>query len=207
MDARSTRPSRWATRSSPKRFPPRAGRNGTTSAWVFVPQGCVESISDAPLHARTHGRHPDRRVHAEHHTVARNRCENGVPVAVALLYSAFLAASLEPATLIPLRAQDVVPWEGAEARLRAAHERVHERAKAGQTLPQSSGILRAGARLLERLREPKHEPALLLWRGWLEAWLERSELPGLSPGEHSGTQIDAGEVEHAAWQQGIIFDV
>ncbi len=40
-----------------------------------------------------------------------------------------------------------VPWEGAEARLRAAHERLEERAKEGQDLPRSFGIPRAGARL------------------------------------------------------------
>jgi hypothetical protein len=91
----------------------------------------------------------------------------------------FLAAYLDPATPNPSCAQYVVPWEGAEARLRAAHERVKERANAGQTLPQSFGVPRAGARLPESLREPKQEPVLLLARGRLEAWLERSEPPVL----------------------------
>ena len=72
-----------------------------------------------------------------------------------------------------------LPGEGAEARLRAAHERVKERANAGRTLPQSFGVPRVGARLPESLREPKQEPVLLLSRGRLEAWLERSEPPVL----------------------------
>ena len=37
------------------------------------------------------------------------------------------------------------------------------------------GIPRVGARLPESLREPKQEPVLLLSRGRLEAWLDRSE--------------------------------
>ncbi len=112
------------------------------------------------------------------------------------LYSAFLAAYLDPATPIPSCAQYVVPWEGAEARLRAAHERVKVRANAGQTLPQSFGIPRVGARLPESLREPKQEPVLLLSRGRLEAWKERSEPPVLEPGVHSG-RLPATTAEHA----------
>ncbi|HYB02608.1 MAG TPA: AAA family ATPase, partial [Ktedonobacteraceae bacterium] len=90
-----------------------------------------------------------------------HQCRCGIGPIQRDLYSAFLAAYLDPATLIPSCAQYVVPWEGAEARLRAAHEQVKERANAGQTLPQSFGIPRARARLPESLREPKLEPALL----------------------------------------------
>ncbi|HEX4203855.1 MAG TPA: hypothetical protein VHZ51_06595, partial [Ktedonobacteraceae bacterium] len=39
----------------------------------------------------------------------------------------------------------VIAWEGAEARLRAAHERVAQRAKEGQSLPRSFGVPRARA--------------------------------------------------------------
>ena len=56
------------------------------------------------------------------------------------LYSAFLAAYLDPATLLPSCAQYVVPWEGAEARLRAAHERVHQRANEGHIVPRSLAV-------------------------------------------------------------------
>ncbi len=108
-----------------------------------------------------------------------HQCACGIGPVQRDLYSAFLAAYLDPATPIPSCAQYVIPWEGAEARLRAAHERVRERANAGQTLPQSFGVPRAGARLPKSLREPKQEPVLLLSRGRLEAWLERSEPPVL----------------------------
>jgi hypothetical protein len=109
-----------------------------------------------------------------------HQCPCGIGPIQRDLYSAFLAAYLDPAAdLVPSCAQYVVPWEGAEARLRAAHERVQERANAGQTLPQSFGVPRAGARLPESLREPKQELVLLLSRGRLEAWKERAEPPVL----------------------------
>jgi hypothetical protein len=108
-----------------------------------------------------------------------HQCACGIGPIQRDLYSAFLAAYLDPANPIPSCAQYQRYWEGAEARLRAAHERVQERAKAGQVLPQSFGIPRAGARLPESLDEPKQEPVLLLSRGRLEAWQERSEPPVL----------------------------
>jgi len=70
------------------------------------------------------------------------------------LYSAFLASYLDPAEPIPSCAQFVEPWEGAgaggEARLKAAHERVIQRANEGQVLPRSMGIPRVGARLTDQ---------------------------------------------------------
>jgi hypothetical protein len=57
------------------------------------------------------------------------------------LYSAFLAAFLDPAHPLPSCAQYVVPWEGAEARLRAAHERVIQRANEGQVVPRRCAAL------------------------------------------------------------------
>jgi hypothetical protein len=78
-----------------------------------------------------------------------------------------------------------LPGEGAEARLRAAHERVQQRANAGQCLPQSMGISRARARRPQSRSELKQEPILLLRRVRLEAWKERSEPPVLEPGESS----------------------
>jgi len=79
-----------------------------------------------------------------------HQCPCGIGPIQRDLYSASLPAYLDPAILIPSCAQYVVPWEGAEARLRAAHERVKERANAGQTLPQSFGVPRAGARLTDQ---------------------------------------------------------
>jgi len=108
-----------------------------------------------------------------------HECPCGIGPIQRDLYSAFLAAFLQAPDYHPSCAQYALYWEGAEARLRAAHERVSQRARAGQVMPQSMGITRAGARLPESLREPKQEPVLLLSRGRLEAWLERSEPPVL----------------------------
>jgi hypothetical protein len=88
-----------------------------------------------------------------------HQCPCGIGPVQRDLYSAFLAAYLDPADPIPSCAQYVVPWEGAEARLRAAHERAKERAKEGQVVPRSMGIPCAGARLPESRSEPTPEPA------------------------------------------------
>ena len=75
------------------------------------------------------------------------------------LYSAFLAAYLDPIDLIPSCARYVVPWEGAEPRLRAAYEQMLQRASAGQTLPRSLSIPQVGARLPKSPRLATQEPA------------------------------------------------
>ena len=108
-----------------------------------------------------------------------HHCACGVGPVQRDLYSAFLAAYLDPAELSPSCAQYVIPWEGAEARLRAAHERVQQRANEGQVLPRSMGISRAGVRRPESRSEAKQEPILLLRRGRLEAWNQRLEPPVL----------------------------
>ena len=74
-----------------------------------------------------------------------HQCACGIGPAQRDLYSAFLAAYLEPQNIIPSIAHD--EWEGAELRLRAAMERLHQRAKEGHVLPRSVGITLAGARL------------------------------------------------------------
>jgi hypothetical protein len=88
-----------------------------------------------------------------------HHCPCGVGPVQRDLYSAFLTAFLDPADPIPSCARYVVPWEGAEARLLAAHERVIQRANAGQVMPQSMGIPRAGARLPTSPGETTQEPA------------------------------------------------
>ena len=90
-----------------------------------------------------------------------HQCPCGVGPVQRDLYSAFLAAYLDPADPIPSCAQYVVPWEGAEARLLAAHERATQRPKEGQVVPRSMGIPRAGARLPESRSEPTPEPVVL----------------------------------------------
>ena len=106
-----------------------------------------------------------------------HQCVCGIGPVQRDLYSAFLAAYLDPADPIPSCARYAAYWEGAEARLRAAHERVVQRAKEGQILPQSMGIPRAGARLPRSSSQPTPEPVLLLRRGRLEAWTDGSEPP------------------------------
>ena len=106
-----------------------------------------------------------------------HQCPCGIGPVQRDLYSAFLAAYLSADQLIPSCPQYVIPWEGAEARLRAGHERVIQRANEGQILPQSMGIPRAGARRPQSLCEPTPELAFLARRGRLEAWKDHSELP------------------------------
>jgi len=108
-----------------------------------------------------------------------HQCSCGIGPVQRDLYSAFLAAYLDPAEPIPSCAQYVVPWEGAEARLRAAHERVKERANEGQVVPRSMGIPRAGARLPQSLSEATQELLFLSKRGNVEAWKHRPEPPVL----------------------------
>ncbi len=89
-----------------------------------------------------------------------HHCACGVGPVQRDLYSAFLASTLDQDHLIPSCAQVVIPWEASEARLRAAHERVQQRANEGQSLPRSFGIPRAGARRSSSLSEPTQEPAV-----------------------------------------------
>src|SRR6516162_4473922 len=78
------------------------------------------------------------------------------------LYSAFLLAYLEPGQTTPSVTQPV--WEGAEPRLRAVMESLHQRANEGQILPRSMGLVasgeaaRAGARRLKSPAYPHQEP-------------------------------------------------
>ncbi len=109
-----------------------------------------------------------------------HQCPCGIGPVQRDLYSAFLAAYLDPAAdPIPSCAQYVVPWEGAEARLRAAHERAAQRANEGQVMPRSMGIPRAGARLPESPSEATPELLFLSRRGKVEAWKRRPEPPAL----------------------------
>ncbi|GHO46130.1 zinc ribbon domain-containing protein [Ktedonospora formicarum] len=98
-----------------------------------------------------------------------HQCECGVGPVQRDLYSAFLAAYLDPVDPIPSCARYQAYWEGAEARLRAAHECLIQRAKEGQDLPRSLGLTRARVRLPKSSEEPPLEPVLLLWREELEA--------------------------------------
>src|SRR5258708_2407762 len=82
------------------------------------------------------------------------------------LYSAFLAAYLDPPDFPPSSAQYHAYWESAELRLRAALERLYQRAKEGQVLPRSVGITGARARLPKSL--VSNQQGLVYRRGRLE---------------------------------------
>ncbi len=94
-----------------------------------------------------------------------HHCPCGIGLVQRDLYSAFLAAHLDPAHTVPSIAQD--SWEGADLRLLAAVEVLAQRANEGQTLPRSVGIPRAGARLPKSLVPNRLE--LVYRRGRLEA--------------------------------------
>jgi hypothetical protein len=111
-----------------------------------------------------------------------HQCPCGIGPVQRDLYSAFLAAYLDPAEPLPSCAQFVDPWEGAETRLKAAHERVIQRANEGQVLPRSMGIPRAGVRLPQNQSEATPELLFLSRRGKVEAWKHRPEPPVLQPG-------------------------
>jgi hypothetical protein len=80
-----------------------------------------------------------------------HHCTCGIGPVQRDLYSAFLAAHLDPPDYLPSSARYHAYWEGAELRLQAALERLHQRAKEGQVLPQSVGITDARARLPKSL--------------------------------------------------------
>jgi hypothetical protein len=92
-------------------------------------------------------------------------CACGIGPVQRDLYSAWLAAYINPPDTIPSIAHD--EWEGADLRLRAAVEVIQQRAKEGQVVPRSVGIPRAGARLPKSL-DPNQQ-GLAYRRGRLTA--------------------------------------
>jgi len=102
-----------------------------------------------------------------------HRCSCGVGPVQRDLYSALLAAYLHPPDTLPSIAQS--DWEGAELRLQAAVEVLHQRAKEGQVLPQSVGIPRARARLPKSLAP--NQQGLVYRRGRLAALALEQEPP------------------------------
>ncbi len=103
-----------------------------------------------------------------------HHCPCGIGPIQRDLYSAFLAAYLDPADHLPSSAQYSVYWESAEARLQAALERLHQRAKEGHVLPRSVGVPCARARLPKSLAT--YQQGLVYRRGRLEA-LEQGQEP------------------------------
>ncbi len=119
-----------------------------------------------------------------------HQCGCGIGPVQRDLYSAFLASTLDADHLIPTCAQSVILWEASEARLRAAYERVEQRANEGQSLPRSFGIPRARVRRPQSLSQVTLEPALLFRQERLEAWKHDSEPSILEVEESSEFNID-----------------
>ena len=105
-----------------------------------------------------------------------HHCACGIGPVQRDLYSAFLAAHLDPPDTIPSIAHE--EWEGADLRLRAAIEALAQRAKEGQALPRSVGIPRAGARLPESLAPNRQ--GLVYRRGRLAALGRQGNLLSLA---------------------------
>jgi transposase len=95
-----------------------------------------------------------------------HQCSCGIGPVQRDLYSAFLSCHLDLRTLVPSIAHQ--EWESAETRLRAAIEDADQRATAGQVLPQSMGIPRAGARLPRSLPSDHQELLCRVGRGALD---------------------------------------
>jgi hypothetical protein len=158
-------------------------------------------------HRCKHGRHPARGPHTLDQTVPilsrlRQVCSQATLTALAPVPVRHRAGAARPVlrvsgrlsrsskSVYPLvRPVCRSPFEGAgaggEARLKAVHERVIQRAKEGQVLPRSMGIPRAGARLPQSRSEATPELLFLSSRGKVEAWKRRPEPPVLEPGESS----------------------
>ena len=93
------------------------------------------------------------------------------------LYSAFLAAYLDPPDVLPSCARYQSYWEGREPDLRAAYEQAIQRASAGQYVPRSFGIPGDRARLPKSPSRVTQEPACPEQRR--ETWKQSKEPPVL----------------------------
>jgi hypothetical protein len=95
------------------------------------------------------------------------------------LYSAFLAAYLDPPDYLPSCALQryAAGWEGREPGLQAAYEQAIQRASAGQHVPRSFGIPGDRARLPKSPSRVTQEPACPQERR--ETWKQSKEPPGL----------------------------
>src|SRR5258708_14714888 len=81
------------------------------------------------------------KTHAKKSLAQRwHQCACGIGPIQRDLYSAFLAAYLDPPDYLPSSAQYHRYLEGADLRLRAALEPLYQRAKEGQVFPRSVGI-------------------------------------------------------------------
>ncbi len=96
-----------------------------------------------------------------------HHCPCGIGPVQRDVYSAFLLAYMQPPEPIPSITHD--EWAGVESRLKAVVEVLQQRAKEGQSLPQSFGIPGARARRPKSPQPNRQELAYLYRRGRLEA--------------------------------------
>ena len=96
-----------------------------------------------------------------------HHCPCGIGPVQRDVYSAFLLAYMHPTEPIPSITHD--EWAGVESRLKAVVEILQQRAKEGQSLPQSFGIPGARARRPKSPQPNRQELVYLYRRGRLEA--------------------------------------
>jgi transposase len=106
-----------------------------------------------------------------------HECPCGIGPIQRDLYSAFLAAYLDPVDLLPSCARYRGYWEGREPGLRAAYEQAIQRASAGQHVPRSFGIPGDRVRLPKSPGLAPQEPACRETQR--ETWKQGEEPPGL----------------------------
>jgi hypothetical protein len=109
-----------------------------------------------------------------------HQCPCGVSVQRDL-YSAFLAAYLDPPDFLPscARQRYAASWEGREPGLRAAYEHLIQRAREGQTLPRSVGIPLTPERHCLKVRVEPHKSPSSSDEEEGETWKQSAEPPGL----------------------------
>jgi hypothetical protein len=108
-----------------------------------------------------------------------HQCACGIGPIQRDLYSAFLAAYLDPADPLPSCAQSryAAGWEGREPGLRAAYELAYQRTSARQPVPRSFGIPGDRVRLPQSPSPATQEPACPHKRR--ETWKQSKEPPRL----------------------------
>ena len=195
MAASSTRSWRWAPLLSPKRFLSRLAETVWQECGTPRPRDVHRDYSNAPLQARAAPwskfpraalNYPSS-VTAAESTLKKplwqrwHECPCGVS-AQRDLYSAFLAAYLDPADLLPSCAQPryAAGWEGREPGLRAAYEQAIQRASAGQHCASQLRYPRRRSASAQK-SSPSHTRACLLSRAAGNVEARRGTRPRFSP--------------------------
>jgi hypothetical protein len=152
-----------------------------------------------------HGRHPARSSHTHDQTQpvlsrVRQNAQKATFAALAKVARAELVRCSgictrrfwQPTLILQIPSPRVrkschSPFEGAEARLRLAHERIQQRANEGQSLPRSMGHARARARRTDQSKRTHTRASFLAPSRKIGSVEGTREPPWLVPGEHSGS--------------------